>query len=385
MNTIKRAIVLSSDKTSVMNRWRCTKKTIGPFGALCCAILLVTSYVQGTGITPPLYWITYNTAQGRALLKIDSDGNVIRPPTIVVPFSQSRLLYSAGAIANGPGGTIHLWFLGDGGATERHFRLFQAQIDKKTLHRLSLRKTDVSASTQFFLHTSQRKQDNFLAIQQLHKHVPFLMGLDIDPVGELLGSSYFLSNQDLGIESCQSGSNCSGGVSSDGKRAYLINRSTLYDSTLFTQRIGKEKTPVGSPQPIEELIDNPGALSGGIWAADMTNKLPGGVRYLVYLWSPQYVTSYQSNRLYLKIASNAGEKLGQRILLYKYFLIQSGQSIAIDPHGKFVIFTITDLTGQRFNGDNVLVYQALDSTGHRIGRAKVLTRNAYSGIDILQD
>jgi hypothetical protein len=332
------------------------------------------------------YWVSYeDLGVGRGLLQIDSTGDLVISPRIVIPISEYGPTggSDASAITNGGANKILMWIIGRANAIETRFRLFKAVIDKESVRKVSIVRTSF-VSSKNYIQASQKKGNNFLAALRRHEGTPFLMGLDIDSDGNLQESPYPLSSQDLGIDLCRS-SSCGGGVSADGKMAYLIERDSIDQSRLFIQRLGRERNPIGDPQLIEELTNEQGLL-GGIWSADVTNELPGEIRFLVYVWSPQPSFTFVPNKLYLqKVHSKTGKKIGDRILLYKYELIQASQSVAIAPDGKFVLFAIDNRQGSRFGGANVVVFLPLDSLGQKSGRARVLV-NSYSGeIDILKD
>jgi hypothetical protein len=351
----------------------------------CLGSLMTSLSFQDEVISPPSYWISFSINEGWGLMQVDALGKVLRAPTVVVPGDMFGPGFKIGsAIAKGPNNDILMWLLGGqqsplGG----NIRIFNAVIDKQTVSTKFAGKTKFTSDHLFFIHVSQKKKNNFLVIQRESNQGPLLIAYDINRTGQFEGTRHRLSSMNLGFESCGLAGVivCGGGISADGKMAHIIHRPSVFKSQLFTQRLDSEGKPVNDPQLIADF-DSPSGTEAGIWAVDITNKLAGGKRFLVYLWSPQNGFSTQSNYLYMQqIDTKTGEKIGDTVLLYKYKYMGG---VALDPDGKFVMFTIENLD-KRFHGKSGLVFLPLDSNGNRTGRAKLIGRNAYGHIDILKD
>jgi hypothetical protein len=91
-------------------------------------------------------------------------------------------------------------------------------------------------------------------------------------------------------------------------------------------------------------------------SADITEILPGGRRFVVYVKSHTY--SFGETLLLRKVDSATNIRLGEAIVLYRTEQIYG--NVKIDPRGRFIIF----------GGSGDLSYLALDSEGHPSGNLK---------------
>jgi hypothetical protein len=155
----------------------------------------------------------------------------------------------------------------------------------------------------------------------------------------------------------------------------VTNRSDLDANSpdqLFVQLLDDQGVPEGNAQLIAKFTD--------IEATDVTDSLKDGVRFVVYV-----VDSGTSpdDKLFLQKIDAAGKKKGsKKAINTPPNREEDNQVVAIDPLGRFVLFT---MQGDNYGcyAKDVLMYQGLSETGKKSGPLKLLVGCNYSSDDIM--
>ena len=91
-------------------------------------------------------------------------------------------------------------------------------------------------------------------------------------------------------------------------------------------------------------------------------------------------------KVFLQAVAGTGNLIGGKILVLDSGGLNSGSGsiIAVDPKGRFFLAAVVSIPNQQ--SSNLLIFQALDPTGHPSGNPKVLDHDVgYMGIDILKE
>jgi hypothetical protein len=151
-------------------------------------------------------------------------------------------------------------------------------------------------------------------------------------------------------------------IASDGL-VVVTNRYSPTGSTekLYIQNLDAKGLPTGAPKLLAKFKD--------IESVDVTNPLADGSRFVVYTVD---AGTTPDDRIFLQKISAAGKKIGgKKIVNTPPDRSEDSQTVAIDPLGRFVLFT---MGGDNYGcaGSDILVYQGLASDGSPNGPVKVL-------------
>jgi hypothetical protein len=328
-----------------------------------------------------LYWISYQGVSSADfccpihLMQMDEFGNVIRQPKVIIPQGKlGEAQISATALALEGSETIGVW------VARRNSRIIRALIDKKTLSLISINPTNAKTTNPERIQVTQRKMDNFLTISTRALDGEVITAFGLRSNGTLNGTRWELSPVYIGNQvQCEFISGCGGGVSSDGKFAFFVTDPPSFRTNLVLQRLDSRGRTMGNAV----IAASQNIPIGGIGSIDVTNTLPDGRKFVVYV-SKRTASSDNDGPDILSLRyvnPKTGAPLGAPILLKTFTKSQTGQTVAVDPSGRFVVFTVAESGNRQL----LMFFQALDATGHPSGSWKLLTENAFSGIDILQD
>src|SRR5207249_2946512 len=198
------------------------------------------------------YWVAY-TGEPRAesgsavpggpkyLMKIDVLGNVLIPPTKVVPNASGYLSPLGGAIALTKAGNTRLamWFphkreVRDG------YPIYKAVVQKSTLRVLPLERTKLRTINTASLSTTQRPKRNFIVLQILE---------ELSSTDELDAFSIRNPSRARLLQELVSGYSSSFAVSADGKLLFFSNHDPEKSrENLFVQFLSAEGLPLRNPQ-----------------------------------------------------------------------------------------------------------------------------------------
>ena len=323
------------------------------------------------------YWISYQgfDSQGQCcpiiLIEIDQFGNVVRQPKVVIGAKLLPLQSGGTAITAIGEDKLSLWAVRD-----RRIVL-RAAIDKETLLTKAIKTTVLKTANADEIQVTQRKHKNFLTTFAESHGEAALTAFGISDDGSFNGTHWPISPSFFTDVECGRFSTCYGGVSSDAKTGFFVTDPPGPKTNLDLQTLGSRGRPNGDPTTVANARDlNP---SGGIAAADITGTLDSGKKFVVYVDNRNYIEGLTGN-LFLQVVDSMNKPSGPLIKLRKFSFF-FGQSVAIDPLGRFVVFASDG--GNGFSSG--LSYQALDSTGHASGPVKLLDENGFTGIDILQE
>jgi hypothetical protein len=294
------------------------------------------------------YWVTFSgdcSCDSVFVMQIDANGNIIKAPKEVLNVET----YGAGASA--------LVKLGGSKLVLLHWNGFsymtRAIINKSTLNASAVKNTNLYSIENEFLHVTQKKSGNFLiaedyadgslsAVKISKKGLPKSGSTDISPAAPLNSDEASIASDGLFV---------------------VTNRfsNTGGKEKLYVQPLDDTGAPVGNPKLIAKFKD--------VESVDVTNPLPDGNRFVVYTVD---AGTTPDDRIYLQTINETGKKVGgKKLINTPPDRSEDSQTVAIDPLGRFVLFT---MGGDDYGcaGSDILVYQALASDGSANGSVKVL-------------
>lgn len=356
-------------------------------------ILILDAHLAfGTGFSSAdRYWISY---QGKAvgfqpagsiyLLQINALGQITTGPIRVVSGFMFHHGTASTAIELNGRNNLTIWIASEE-LPSLHGFIYRGLIRKRDHVLLHFTKTPLQTTNARFIQVTQRATENFLMFRGI---TPIgqdnLVGYRILPNGLLTGRFFAASPNVLGTDNCRV-SGCGGSISADGLAVLQLNslipnfKDVIYERLKFHGRHTEVRT----------LVARVHGVYSSISSADVTNPLSGSTRFVAFLSTLAELHSSDPSKLFLQpVESLTGRAIGDKVLLSTFFF-GGGQEIAIDPLGRFVVYILAlplDHPSPPFSPDLYgLVYQAVDATGHPSGRPKLLTRRAYSGIDMVKD
>jgi len=294
------------------------------------------------------YWVTFSgdcSCDSVFVMQIDANGNIIKAPKEVLDVET----HGAGASALVKLGSSKLVLLHWNGFSY----MTRAIINKSTLNASAIKSTGLYSYENEFLHVTQKKSGNFLIAEDYvdgslsgfkisKKGIPKSVSTAVSPAAPLLSDE--------------------ASIASDGLFA-VTNRysDTGGKEKLYVQTLDDAGSPSGAPKLIAKFKD--------VESVDVTNPLPDGNRFVVYTVD---AGTTPDDRIYLQTINPTGKKVGgKKLINTPPDRSEDGQTIAIDPLGRFVLFT---MGGDDYGcaGSDILVYQALSTDGSANGSVKVL-------------
>jgi hypothetical protein len=346
------------------------------------ALLFVSVSFSSLCLGSDQYWISFQFAGpdkpaapegSKCILKIDAKGNIIIPPTIVVPNSRFVDGSNSGiALSHGNPGLLNMWLPGRNQAP-LGYALFRAVVSKKTLKLLSIHKTAIRIADAANFQTSKKEQNDFLAA--------LLVGTDAfgSYVGRRITATGLGAGQWLFPPYQFQCFDCSFGISDDGRIVFYTEEVPgnvgNQPRPLFLQHLDQSGRPSGQRVDFGQFVT----------AYDVTNQLAGGKRFLLYDASTPNGPSLFIQAIDAKTLQRTGKRIKIPSILSsdslrKLALTRSTNLISIDPRGRFII--LSGISG------GFIVYVPLDKEG-RPGPQKVLvhccTPGSDGGIDLLKD
>ena len=307
-------------------------------------------------------------------MKIDAEGKIIIPPTIVIPNSKFVSVGGSGtAISQGHQGFLNLWLPGRS-QFPGPYALFRAVISKITLKLIAIHKTSISIQDAGNFQVSKNTQNDFLVALRLRGGQETYVGQNITPTGLGAGQWLFPPYQFQCFQ-------CSFGISDDGRAAFFHeevpgNPGNL-DRPFFLQHLDLKGRAAGEKTLLK--------LQFPVIGLDITNLLKGGKRLLLY----QSTGRTESGLFVIPLDGKTFRPIGKRIKIPLKGFSDSMQEQgltgftnlqSIDPRGRFII--TSGISGGQ------ITYIPLDEEG-RPGPQKVLvhccTPGSDGGIDLLKD
>jgi hypothetical protein len=281
---------------------------------------------------------------------------VIQQPKAVLDIAR----YGSGASALGKlgSGKLILWHWKDSSF------LLRAKVGKGTLKASNLKTANLYSFENEFLQVSQNKSNNFIIAEDssdgsLNRYAVNKQGI---PTGQ---KSAVTPKAPLDSDEAS--------LAADGLAA-VTNRysATSSKEKLYLQLLDDKGVANGSPKLLAKYKD--------IEASDVTSLLDNGHRYVVYTVD---VGTIPDDRVYLQVVNSTGGKVGKKILINTPpDRDEDSQTIAIDPEGRFVLFTMDGINYGCVDQD-ILVYQGLTPDGKANGPLKVLANCSLVTDDIM--
>lgn len=385
-----------------------------------------------------LYWVAFNGTGGtfKYLMQIDQTGKVTITPKAVLSYDIPGSITNDGCsgepcnpFANdtsqedqiqGPLAGPCAMALADKSSTQLLMflvtpqgSLFKYTIDKATLKPttlmpIAIAKRGFEPQNRDFrsLQATQHTSNRFLAMNygtigsESCSNNPTNVNFEVDcdnPRGSTFAFGYNLTNGTLdgtsrSITPRTRHNDKYVGVSADGLMAITNVEIGQTDETfnnldfdredrIYVQPLNSNRGTVGDPKVV-------GITGPQVGPVDVSNPLSGGKRFVVYATrsTDDPDSSNGDNLVIQAIDAVTGDKLGGPHLLLEdaEMIMTFFQGLAIDPDGRFVIFTQRPLKSTPpGNDDNLqgtianpnrdsLYYVAIDSNGNKVGSPKLL-------------
>jgi hypothetical protein len=391
------------------------------------------------------YWVTFNGTGGtfKYLMQIDQNGNITKAPKAILSYDMPAFVTNDGCSGEpcnpfasdtgqedqiqGPLAGPCSIALADKGTTQILMWLVTAQgsvfkyvIDKATMTPTTVMPTAVARRG------FEPLDRNFRSLQATQHTTNRFLVMSVGDIGADNASMYIASanydplSDNLRGSTTAFGYNTNGtldgtsktitprtrhndkyvGVSADGLMAitnveigqvdeneFVGNPSfapgldTDREDRIYVQPLNPNRSTKGDPIPV-------GVTGPQVGPVDVSNPLAGGKRFVVFatrsLDDPD--TSNGDNLVIQAINELTGEKISApRVLLNDNEMIMTFfQGLAIDPNGRFVLFTRRPLKSTPPGTDDTLqgtlanpnrdslFFQALDSNGNAVGSPKLL-------------
>ena len=343
---------------------------------LTSAILIVYFFFifqTGFGAEIATYWISFKGfTDSIDVMKIDQFGTVLRQPVVVLKRSDfGKHQVGTPALSQGTPGRLLLWIGTFGETSLNPGNIYRTRLAKEDLKVLSLHNTSIKDTNAYSLQLTGRDLENFIVVEREANSFNLVTGYAIERNGALIGNHFRMSSQTAGEVGC---SECASGVSADARYAWIIDEPISSKMNLYVQRLGIHGRAIKAANLVTTVHGSE------IKGADITSLLSSGIRFLVYVITRN--SPEESDKIFLqRIDDDTGTNLGEPILIASESQIKPFQSIAIDPHGKFLIYAVESLAAV----PRGLKFQALDATGSPSGTSKFITHKANLEIDILEE
>lgn len=308
-----------------------------------------------------LYWVVFcgdSAVDSVYVMQINQSGTVTKAPVAVLAPAQFGSVIGAAALGKGTNGNLNLWKIGTA------LSVFRAILNPSTLTVTSISNLGLKVTDEDILQSTNKASGNFLEVEVSNS---VLKGYATRAGGTLTGTSWTLTPSAPNL-------NDEASLSEDGLLATAVRFTGPSATTnqLYVQLLDSAGKPSGSPKQIASFAD--------LEASDVTSLLSTNQRFVAYMVT---AGTTPANKLLLQPIDIAGNKVGSAKTINSSPLRdEQEQIVAIDPLGRFVLFTIE---GSSFgcSGRDILVYQALTSTGAITGGLKVIAGCTFIKDDIL--
>lgn len=303
------------------------------FSILFCLLMATTGYSLDK------FWVSFSSVNGSLqLMQIDQNGNVTKTAFVV---GQDALGGDSNltAMAYDSNGNIVYWF---------------TRFVPKELYRVVIDSATLTPSNQHLILTGFNSHDSleatslpgFLALS-IKQGVP--KGIGVDNKGLPTGSTFRIS-PGTGTNVL----NRAFTVSQDGRMGAAT--AHVSDIPIYLQPLAQNGHPSGSPSVYLTHSSIIGSL-------DLTNVLPSGRRFLVFVDFEHHLHKLQI------VDGQTGAKIGSWIQVTNLAPADDVQSVMVDPEGRFVLFVQPDPVCSSV--EDALFIQLLDpDTGHAVGQSK---------------
>jgi hypothetical protein len=320
-----------------------------------------------------LYWIIYRGEAYRQngsffyptrIFQIDSRGAVLIPPQKIIPEFDS--FYGSFILGPGSRGDFNLW--GHVTLTGAKWETIRIPVNGRTLETGTA--SVVNQATYTYQSVTNREINNFILIRSRKPIGRNVTAAGLNSYGVLNGTFSPLYDE-------ADHKYLDGEISKDGRVLLLT-----IGKQIFFQRLDKNGNLSGNRHLLRTL--GPYLLG----SATITDTLPGGHRLVAY--SDTYIRHNGFGcdyfELSLQMVDAHGRLVGQRI----HLLTASAESCdynieaLLDPGGRFVIYTDIQYRSRELFLYSPLMYVALDSDGHPVGRRFPIAANDAYGFDMME-
>lgn len=308
-----------------------------------------------------LFYVVYAKAGGYRIMLINEDGNVLLRSR---PLLQTNWTFpqDGAAIGRSADGFLTLY-------TPEPNGILRHRIDERTLQI----KRSVTLSVPLvsgILNVTHRKENNFLSVLLGNAEKRYFVGFGLTNSGDFRGDHWVIRSFN-----CVNINNyCFGpddaGTSLNGATAYFTKLDGLYKMNLDSKGRGIA--------PPKLLVKGPEAGSGGsIGSVDFSATT--SVNEKLFIYNEVYRAGGSDpgapDFVYVGKTKN-GVLTNPPLKIAQYPWIESGQTVAIDPNGKFVIYYASSQENDH------LMYQKLNKNGSPAGKRKVLESYVFPILDI---
>jgi hypothetical protein len=308
------------------------------------------------------FLLAYATGGVYRIMVIDEDGNVLQRSK---PLLETNFQFFSNGVAIGRGidGTLNLY-------TPRSNGIVRNVIDPNNFHiiRSELLLTSLASGT---LNVTYRHQNNFLTAVVSNNGKEQLIAFGLTNSGQFRGDHWSIHSFNCNSDFCYEPN--AAGVSLDGKTAFF-DRS----NALFKINLNSNGRTVGQPRIL--VHGSGGESTGSIGSIDFSATVLGSDKFFIYNLVNSSRGSDPGTPDFVYVNKiKKGLPIDSSLKIAQYPWIRFGQSVAIDPQAKFIIYYSESQTNE------YLMYQKLDENGAIIGKRIVLESDGVSPIlDLVQ-
>jgi hypothetical protein len=312
------------------------------------------------------YWVSFNGDDGHGIymMQINETGKILRAPLEVVTEAAIENCDCSTAIGN-HGEYLYLWI------TNEESHLFGVHVEKET----------VKAESKPKIFPTLINTDDVLACTQ-NANLPFIALLTKGNVYRALGvkSSGFVDGTSWRLSPRTEGGAYNSTISADGEMSVVVNTESSLHKIYAQALRASNSRPIGDP-----VVVGNGKAIGSV---DVTNILGNGLRLVVYGDTHQHKIFGQF------VHPVSAQKVGSPKLIANLWDPEeaSQNSLAVDPLGRFLLFTHYPA---KCNHNDLIYFVPLTATGTAAGTIKELVGCSFTkkmnitddlmGLDIMRE
>ncbi len=343
------------------------------------AALIVVSFFAGViGASnlsiPDVYWLVFRTEKFTSygefepifLMQIDATGRVTKQPQEILP--SLRRVTGRIAIGEIAATKLILWMNGGQNRFSNRYFFYRATIDRRTLSTRDIQKTEQKAFRSRLLSLTHRSDRNLIIVGTDTS----LQAVGLNASGGLNGSYWPLSPASLS----NSRRYPDGAISDDGAALLLET-----EKELAFQHLNPDGIPVRKPTRIRH-----NSIRFGNANFDITDPLPNGTRVVAIWRSCISYSCYDAAALTVRsVDAVNGSPFGEPVRLASSRDVENPRvELWLEPQGHFLIYSRSYFKQGSHRFYNVLLFQALDATGHPSGLPMPILENA-GVFDVMKD
>lgn len=308
-----------------------------------------------------LFYLLYTANGGYRIMLIDEDGNVLRRSK---PLLQTNWTFpeNGAAIGRSANGFLNLY-------TPQPNQILVHRIDEKTLQIKRSLSLSVPLLVSGILNVTDRKENNFLSALLGNEEKRYFMGFGLTNSGDFRGDRWVIRSFNCLIINNYCFGPRDAGISLNGTTAYFSNLDGLFKMNLDSKQRGIHP---------KLLVKAPEAGSGTyVGSADFSAFTSVNEKLFVYNAVTRAGGSDPGAPDFVYIGKTRnGVLINRPTKIAQYPWIESGQTVAIDPNRKFVIYYAASQENDH------LMYQKVNENGTPSGKKKVLESAVFPILDI---